>query len=195
MYKISTILPQWFRCTAIIEDFLVDYFGCLSCWAAFNKLWPSRLHIYSHEKVKINNAWHKLKLQAVVLGDFLFSVCAPFQGQSLLEANWCPLHPSAAGGKQHANTVCQCLAVIGLLSESRRCVIYDVASALVKVVVIRGRSDVLVRRIKHLSMTNTWLLTASTNPAAGLIMKHFITRNLTTTEQWQYVCECPQSGR
>lgn len=29
----------------------------------------------------------KLELQAVVQGDFLFSACAPFQGQSLLEAN------------------------------------------------------------------------------------------------------------
>lgn len=46
------------------------------------------MHIFSRENWKsINGVGHKLELQTVVQGDFLLSACAPFQGQSLLEAN------------------------------------------------------------------------------------------------------------
>ncbi len=47
------------------------------------------MYISSHRKSKksIFDVGHKMKLQVVVQGDFLFSARAPFQGQSLLEAN------------------------------------------------------------------------------------------------------------
>ncbi|KAK5900466.1 hypothetical protein CgunFtcFv8_025424 [Champsocephalus gunnari] len=56
-------------------------------------------------KKSINDAGHDVELVAVVQGDFLYS-CAPFQGQSRLQANRCPLHPPAAAGKASTRTAC-----------------------------------------------------------------------------------------
>lgn len=86
------------------------YFECIRWWAVYNITKQSLkcvdVHLQSYEKVKINK-WcgAKMKLQVAVQGGFLLSACAPFQGQSLLEANWCPTI-SLPQGQQPTNTVC-----------------------------------------------------------------------------------------
>ena len=91
------------------------------------------MHVFAHvKKWKSITVGHKLELQAVVEeGDFLFAARAPFQGQSLLEANCCPLHPAAtAAGKNNPliQSVCRRLATVTCLSESHRCELHDSVS-------------------------------------------------------------------